>query len=87
MADTSASLLVFLAKAYPFFPVSNICTRPDYIAPFAKTVHMCDNPCGYHLLTLYIQHGSKRGNKIPYKFLSYPLLSAEPDVNPAMNGA
>ena len=25
--------------------------------------------------------------KIPYKFLLHPLLSAEPDLNPATNGA
>ena len=24
---------------------------------------------------------------LPYKFLLHPLLSAEPDLNPAMNGA
>ena len=26
------------------------------------------------------------GETIPYKFLLHPLLSAEPDLNPAMNG-
>ena len=34
-----------------------------------------------------IKYGSKQGKQIPYKFLLYPLLSAEPDLNPAMNGA
>ena len=27
------------------------------------------------------------GKQIPYKFFLHPLLSAEPDLNPATNGA
>ena len=41
---------------------------------------------GFHVNNQY-QTRIQAGNQIPYKFLLHPLLSAEPDLNPATNGA
>ena len=41
---------------------------------------------GFHVNNQY-QTRIQAGKQIPYKFLLHPLLSAEPDLNPATNGA